>query len=399
MLQEASLRARQGVDVVVGLVEAHGRAETEALLADLEILPRKAFDYHGQALDELDLDALLARKPQLAVIDELAHTNIPGSRHLKRWQDVSEVLDAGIDVVTALNIQHIESLNDAVARISGVRMQETVPDEIVSRADEIELIDLPPEELIARLREGKIYRDGTVGRALDNFFNKPNLTALRELALRTAASRVDAQMLSLMQQNAVRGPWPAEDRILVCINETALAKALVRAGKRLAERADIPWIVATVMTPADEALPEGARRLTIEAMQLAETLGAEIATLHVDSGIAGELIAFARTRNVTRLLIGRPRRRGLLPFGREAVAERLLDARAGFRSHRHRRRDRRRAALAMAKAQLVLAGDRRRTELCGAGNARGLGPRRGRDRRYGTLSVVYLVAVLAVGAR
>ena len=330
MLQEAALRARQGIDVVVGLVETHGRAETEALMAGLEVLPRRQLDYRGQQLDEFDLDALLARKPQLAFIDELAHTNVPGSRHLKRWQDVVEVLNAGIDVVTALNVQHIESLNDAVARISGVRVQETVPDEIVARADEIELIDLPPEELIGRLRDGKVYRAGTVGRALDNFFTKPNLTALRELALRTAASRVDAQMLTLMRQGAVKGPWPTQERILVCVNESPLAKSLVRAGKRMADRADIPWIAVTVVTPRHEGLPDSERRLTSEALQLAEALGAETVTLHADAGVAEEVIRFARGRNVTRLLIGRPRPRGWFGLGREQVTERLLDGARDF---------------------------------------------------------------------
>ena len=330
MLQEAAIRARAGVNVLVGLVETHGRAETEALLEGLEVLPRQKLDYRGQVVEELDLDGLLARRPQLALVDELAHTNVPGARHLKRWQDVVETLDAGIDVTTTLNIQHIESLNDAVARITGVRVQETVPDAIVARADEIELIDLPPEELIGRLRDGKVYRQGTVGRALDNFFTKPNLTALRELALRTAASRVDQQMLSLMRQGAVKGPWPTQERILVCINESALAKSLVRAGKRMAERADLPWIAVTVVTMKHEALPESARRMTIEALQLAEALGAETATLHPEGSAAEAIVAFARARNVTRLLIGRPRPRSWWTFGREAVAERLLDSARDF---------------------------------------------------------------------
>jgi two-component system sensor histidine kinase KdpD len=330
MLQEAATRARQGVDVAVALVETHGRAETEALLAGLEVLPRRVLDYRGQSLEELDLDALLARKPRLALIDELAHTNVPGSRHVKRWQDVMEVLDAGIDVTTALNIQHVESLNDAVARISGVRVQETVPDEVIVRADEIELIDLPPEELINRLREGKVYRAGAIGRALDNFFTRPNLTALRELALRTAASRVDADMLSLMRQNAVSGPWPTQERLLVCVNESPLAKSLVRAAKRMAERAGIPWIAVTVVTPKHEALPETARRLTSGALQLAETLGGETVTLHAESGVANELIVFARARNVTRLLIGRPRPRHWWTWTRETVADTLLDAASDF---------------------------------------------------------------------
>ncbi len=331
MLEAARSRAREGVDVVVGLVETHGRVETEALLAGLEVLPRKALDYRGQRLEELDLDALLARRPRLALIDELAHANVPGSRHPKRWQDVAEALDAGIDVLTTLNIQHIESLNDVIARITGVRVQETVPDEAFRAADEIEVIDLPPEELIDRLHQGKVYRAGTIGRALDNFFTRPNLTALRELALRTAASRVDDEMLRLMRANALAGPWPTQERILVCIGESPLAKSLVRAGKRMADRAGIPWIAATVMTPRHEGLSDEARQLTTEALQLAETLGAEVVTLHADRDVAAELLDFARTRNASRLVVGRPRRMGLLGgFFREPVAERLLDAATDF---------------------------------------------------------------------
>lgn len=330
MLEAARLKARDGVDVVVALAETHGRAETEALLNGLDILPRKALDYRGQKLDELDLDALLARKPKLALIDELAHTNVPGSRHLKRWQDVVEVLDAGISVLTALNIQHIESLNDVIARITGVRVQETVPDEVFQQADEIEVIDLPPEELIDRLHQGKVYRAGTVGRALDNFFTKPNLTALRELALRTAASRVDDEMLRLMRANALAGPWPTQERILVCVNESPVAKTLVRAGKRMADRAGIPWIAVTVMTTRHEGLPDAARQLTTEALQLAETLGAEVVTLHADRDAAEELLAFARTRNASRLVIGRPRHKWPFSLFREPVADRLLDAATDF---------------------------------------------------------------------
>jgi two-component system sensor histidine kinase KdpD len=400
MLQEAAIRARQGVDVAVAMVETHGRTETEALLAGLELLPRKNLDYRGQALEELDLDALLTRKPQLALIDELAHTNVPGSRHVKRWQDVMEVLDAGIDVTTALNIQHIESLNDAVARISGVRVQETVPDEVVARADEIELIDLPPEELINRLREGKVYRAGAVGRALDNFFTRPNLTALRELALRTAASRVDADMLSLMQQSAVSGPWPTQERLLVCLNESPLAKSLVRAAKRMAARADMPWIAVTVTTPKHEALPEAARRLTNDALQLAETLGGETVTLHADEGVAKALIAFARARNATRLLIGRPRPRRWWTLNREAVANTLLDAAHDFEvtivAGETAPRPVRFAMPALSLSwQAVIAG------LGGAVLATliawGIDATEIIDT--GSLSVIYLVVVLAVGAR
>lgn len=401
MLQEAATRARQKVDVVVGLVETHGRTETEALLTGLEILPRKLIDYRGQTLDELDLDALLARRPQLALVDELAHTNVPGTRHLKRWQDVIELLDAGIDVVTTLNIQHIESLNDVVARITGVRVQETVPDEIVERADDIEVIDLPPEELIARLHQGKVYREGNIGRALDNFFTKPNLTALRELALRTAASRVDAEMLKLMEAHAVRGPWPTQERILVAVNELPLAKSLVRAGKRMAERADIPWIAVTVITPRHEAMPDSARRLTTEALQLAEALGAETATVHAESGIADELVGFARTRNVTRLLIGRPRPRW--PFGllREPVADKLLDAATDFEVTIIAAEGGKAPPARHVMPELTLTWQSVLAGFAGAFVATLVAW--GIDRidilDPGTLSVVYLVAVMAVGAR
>lgn len=330
MLEEARQRQRAGRDVVVALVETHGRAETAGLLASLEVLPRKTVPYRGQVLEELGLDGLLARRPQLALIDEFAHTNVPGARHPKRWQDVVEVLDAGIDVTTTLNIQHIESLNDVVASITGVRVQETVPDEVLQRADEIELIDLPPEELINRLREGKVYVPQQVGRALESFFTKGNLTALRELALRTAASRVDADMLTYMQAHAVKGPWPTQERLLVCVNEAPVAKALVRAGKRMADRARIPWIVATVVTPAHEALGEEARATTTEALRLAETLGAEVVTRHTERDVAAELLAFARSRNVTRLVVGRPRQRWPWVLLREPVSDRILDLATDF---------------------------------------------------------------------
>lgn len=401
MLEAARLRAKEGVDVVVGLVETHGRSETEALLSGLEILPRRQVDYRGQQLDEFDLDALLARKPQLALIDELAHSNVPGSRHLKRWQDVMEVLDAGINVTTALNIQHIESLNDVVARITGVRVQETVPDEVFQRADEIEVIDLPPEELINRLHQGKVYRAGTIGRALDNFFTKPNLTALRELALRTAASRVDEEMVRLMQASALKGPWPTQERILVCINESPLAKALVRAGKRMADRAGIGWIVATVITARHEGLQDSARRLTTEALQLAETLGAEVATLHVDRDAASELIAFARIRNVSRLVIGRPRPRWPFGFWREPVADRLLDAATDFEVTIIAGEGQRAKSAEAPRVEAVLSWQSLLAGIIGAAIATlialpidifGLVPPT-------SLVVIYMVTVLFVGAR
>jgi two-component system sensor histidine kinase KdpD len=325
MLEAARERRREGVDVAIGVVETHGRAETEALLRGLEVLPRRRLSYRGRIFPEMDLDALLWRKPKLAIVDELAHSNVPGSRHVKRWQDIEELLAAGIDVYTTLNIQHLESLNDVVARISRVRVRETLPDRVLELADEIELIDLPPDELIARLREGKVYIGDQIGRAIGNFFSKGNLTAFRELALRVTAERVDAQMVDYMRAHAIAGPWPAQERLLVCVNESPVAKKLVRAAKRMADRAHIPWLAVNVHTPSHDALPDDAKDRVAEALRLAESLGGEAATLHAESDVVNELLTFARGRNVTRVLLGRPRRRRWSGWLREHVARRLLD--------------------------------------------------------------------------
>ena len=331
MLEAAHERRAGGVDVVVGIVETHGRAETERLLANLEIIPRQRIVYRGHYLPEMDLDAILERRPRLVLVDELAHTNVPESRHAKRWQDVEELLAAGIDVYTTLNIQHLESLNDVVARISGVRVRETVPDGVIEIADEIELIDLPPEELIDRLRQGKVYVQDQIARAIQNFFSKGNLTALRELAMRVAADRVDAQMTAHMRTHAIAGPWPAQDRILVCINESPVAKALVRAAKRTADRARVPWIVVHVQTPASENLPEAAKDRIVETLKLAESLGSEVVTLNAESDLAAEILSYARSRNVSRILVGRPRPRrfGAWLF-RESVGERIVSSGTDF---------------------------------------------------------------------
>jgi len=324
MLQAAQERRREGADVVVGVVETHGRVETEALLHGLESLPRKHISYRGRVFGEMDLDAILWRKPKLVIVDELAHTNVPGSRHPKRWQDVEEILAAGIDVYTTLNVQHIESLNDVVAKISRVHVRETLPDKVLELASEIELVDLPPDDLLSRLREGKVYVREQAGRAIRHFFSKGNLTAFRELAMRVAVERVDADVLAYMRTHAIPGPWPTQDRLMVCVNESPVCKKLVRTTRRMAERQHVPWIAVNVVTPRHLALDEEAKERTAETMRLAESLGAETATLLAESHIADEILNFARTHNVTRLVLGRPRRRTFGGLIQEDVARALL---------------------------------------------------------------------------
>src|SRR6478609_774372 len=239
MLVAARRRKAEGVDVVVGVVEAHGRAETEAQLAGLEVIPRRRVDYKGRVLEEMDLDAILARRPALVLVDELAHTNAPGSRHPKRYLDVEELLDAGIDVYSTINIQHVESLNDVVASFTRVRVRETVPDSILENA-EIEVVDIPPDELIERLRDGKVYIPQEATRALGHFFSESNLSALRELALRRAAQAVDTQMLDYLRAHALAGNWAAGERIVVAVSELSGSKTLIRAAKRLGDAQGAP---------------------------------------------------------------------------------------------------------------------------------------------------------------
>jgi two-component system sensor histidine kinase KdpD len=331
MLEAAHRRAAEGVDVVGAVIETHGRSETEALLAELEVLPKRPIYYRGRILHEMDLDALLERHPQLALIDELAHTNIDGSRHEKRWQDVEEVLAAGIDVWTTLNVQHLETLNDRVARISGVRVRETVPDAILEKADEIELVDLPTEELIERLRAGKVYVQDQIARAVQNFFSKGNLTALRELAMRAAADRVDAQLQEHMRANAIDGPWPAQERILVAVNEARVARTLIRTAKRMADRARVDWIAVTVISPQSEALSDANKDTIAGALRLAERLGADISTLNAAGSVANEILDHARRRNVSRIVIGRARKRRVFSrFWREDVGQEIIEAAQDF---------------------------------------------------------------------
>lgn len=325
MLQNAHAKRKAGIDVVVGVVETHGRAETEALLAGLEVIPRRRFDYKDQHLEEMDLDALIARRPKIALVDELAHTNAPGSRHPKRYLDVAELLAAGIDVYTAVNIQHIESLNDVVAQITHVRVRETVPDSVFDRADAIELIDLTPDDLIQRLREGKVYVPKQAERALEHYFSPGNLTALRELALRRTAERVDEQLLTHMQANAIAGPWAAGERILVCVSEDPRAAGLVRYTKRLADRLHAPWTAVSIETRRSLQLTEEQRDRLADTLRLAEALGAE-ALIIPGAGrrIADDLLGYAHANNVTQIVIGKASRSWWFELLRGSVVHDLV---------------------------------------------------------------------------
>jgi two-component system sensor histidine kinase KdpD len=304
MLSEAREKHDAGLDVVVGVAETHGRAETEALLQGLEVLPRHEVNYRGVTLHEFDLDAALWRHPELLLIDELAHTNAPEARHAKRWQDVEEVLDAGIDVYTTVNVQHVESLNDVVAQITGVVVRETVPDSMLERADAIELVDLAPEELLQRLHEGKVYVPQQAEQAIENFFRTGNLIALRELALRRTADRVDEQMRSYRRDRAIAAVWPTHERVLVCIHANPLAARLVRTGRRLAAQLRAPWYVVYVETAAELRRPEPERDGVVQALQFAEQLGAEVVTLSGEN-VADEIVAFARARNISSIVVGK----------------------------------------------------------------------------------------------
>jgi two-component system sensor histidine kinase KdpD len=309
MLQQARARKQDGYDVVVGVVETHGRKETHALLDGLEILPRKQLDYKGQPLEEMDLDAMLARHPQIALVDELAHTNAPGSRHPKRYLDVEELLNHGIDVYTTVNIQHIESLNDVVAQITLVRVGETVPDSVFDRADAVELVDLTPDDLIERLREGKVYVPKQAERALEHYFSSGNLTALRELALRRTAERVDEQLLTHMQAHAIPGPWAAGERVLVCISEDPRSAGLVRYAKRLADRLHAPFTALCVETRRSLQWSEVERDRVADTLRLAEALGGEAITVPGgDRSIADDVIGFAQANNVTHIVTGKSTR-------------------------------------------------------------------------------------------
>ncbi|MBD3811378.1 MAG: two-component system sensor histidine kinase KdbD [Betaproteobacteria bacterium] len=322
MLSAARLLHEQGVEVVVGVVETHGRSETARLLEGLELLPPKIMAHQGRELREFDLDAALARKPALLLVDELAHSNVSGSRHPKRWQDVEELLVAGIDVWTTVNVQHLESLNDIVGGITGIQVRETLPDRVFEQAAEVALVDLTPDELIQRMKEGKVYLPQQAERAIRNFFRKGNLIALRELALRRTADRVDAQMREYRTDQSIEAVWQAKERLLACVGPGAGGDRLVRAAARLAADLHADWIAVYVETPALQRLSEANREKILKTLALARELGAETATL------AGQedtqtLLAYAVSRNVSKLVVGKSLRTGLSRMLRAPLSDRL----------------------------------------------------------------------------
>ena len=344
MLSSAQRRRAEGVDVVVGVVETHGRKETEALCEGLEILPRKPFDYRARVLLEFDLDEALTRRPALLLVDEYAHSNAPGSRHPKRWQDVEELLAAGVNVWTTLNVQHLESLVDVVWRITGVRVRETVPDSALSNADEIEMIDLTPDELRERMAAGKVYVPETARLASDRFFKAENLTALREMALRRAAQTVDDKLVSQMRRQGIEGPWAAGERILVLVGGEAFGGSLVRAGRRLSDlMMDAPWTVLHIERPNRPPRPEAALH-TAAALKLAGQLGGSVVTVTGDD-LLETVLQYASRNNITQIVIGRSRPDRARALMGRSLPHALFGAypRRGA-AHHHRRRGRRRGA-------------------------------------------------------
>lgn len=306
MLEEAHQRLKQGMDVAVACVESHGRKETERLLEGLEVISQRKIEYRGIMLSEPDVDAVLMRKPQLVLVDELAHTNAPGSRHAKRYQDVQEIIAAGIDVYTTLNIQHLESMNDRVAQITRVKVQETIPDSVLDEADEIKIVDLPPAELMQRFREGKVYIPPQAAVAMENFFNEGNLIALREMTLRRAAEHIDEQMLEYMQSRSIQGPWPAGETLLVCIgNSNELNEKLIRNGRRLADELNAEWHALYVETPAHNRLSRKQQSQAMQGLELAAKMGAKVSS-SFGLSIAEEVVRYARKNNVTRIIVGKP---------------------------------------------------------------------------------------------
>ncbi len=331
MLSEGAAKRRAGIDVIVGIVETHGRVETEALTRGQEIIPRRDVVYEGRTLQEMDLDAILERRPKLALVDELAHTNVPGSRHPKRWQDVEELLAAGIDVYSTINIQHVESLNDVVASFTRVRVRETVPDSVLEMA-EIEVVDIPPDELIERLKEGKVYLPHEATRALSHFFSKSNLSALRELALRRAAQAVDAQMLEHLQANALGGTWAGTERIAVAVSDVPGAEGLVRAAKRIADAQHAPWTAVYVETARSRSLGPEAHRRIASVLNLATQLGAGVVSVPATSVVEG-LKTYVTEARATQIVVGKSARSRLFELRHGSVVDRLVRETPGVAVH------------------------------------------------------------------
>ncbi|QXE91014.1 sensor histidine kinase KdpD [Geomonas subterranea] len=323
MLEAAHVRKREGRDVVAAYVESHGRSETDLLLEGLEVVAKLQIEYQGVHLPEMDIDAVLVRKPQIALVDELAHTNAPGSRHEKRWQDVEELICAGIDVYSTVNIQHFESLNDVVAQITGVIVRETVPDKLLDLAVEIRLVDIPPEDLLERLREGKVYIPEKAMLATEKFFKPGNLMALRELSLRRAASRVDDQMRAYMEARSITGPWPAAEKLLVCVSGSPYSEKLIRTTRRLADEMKARWHTVYIETPGLSKHARENRERVWRDLRLAESLGADVATLTATS-VAQALIQFAVQNNVTKVVVGKPTKPRWREFLRQPLVDELI---------------------------------------------------------------------------
>ena len=332
MLAGAQRLMAEGKDVIIGVVETHGRSETAALLNGLEVLPRKSLVYRGHALMEFDLDAALARKPQLIIVDELAHSNAPESRHPKRYQDVEELLDAGINVWTALNIQHIESLSDVVATITKVKVRELVPDTVIENATDVVVVDITPDELIQRLKEGKVYLPENAKRAANNFLQIGNLTALRELALRRTAQRVDDQMVDYLRQNAIQGPWPTIDRILVCVGGDDLSENVVRQAARIAGALNATWVAAHVSKPNEPMLNEERQKKLDSNLELASRLGADVTRLS-GKDLPAELLSFAAQENITQIIMGRSAPGILKQFRHRSLSDEVLQQARGVSVH------------------------------------------------------------------
>jgi Osmosensitive K+ channel histidine kinase len=331
MLLSAKERLTEGTKLVIGWVETHGRQDTEALVEGIPVIAPKLIQYQGRTFPEMDLDSILRYRPQIVLVDEFAHSNIPGSLHNRRYQDVEELLEAGINVYTTLNIQHIESLNDVVARITGITMRETVPDSVLRDA-EIKLVDIPSEDLLKRLKEGKVYLPAQAQEAARNFFRIGNLTALRELVLRYATQQIDTDLETYMRAHAIQGPWPAAERVMVCVSESPLSSLLIRAAYRLAASMKSPWIAVYVESPRSEVAGDKEKTALAENLQLAEDLGAETVTI-VGDNVAEEIVRVARRRNVTHLLIGKPAMTSIRQFFRGSIFSKILKQSEGLSVH------------------------------------------------------------------